>query len=158
MAYLGLDRAKKVILNIDESWLDTMDYRRMKWRAYGTTNSVAKKQVAPRISMIMALDTLGNLYATFTQVNTDSNIMAIYMRDLVRKLDRERPQWRLDTVITMDNAPYHVSTGTMSIMKELQVPIMYLGPHSYNVAPVEMLFASIKSTHMNEEMMPTGKR
>ena len=91
MAYLGLDRGKKIILNIDESWVDTMDYRRMKWRAFGTTNSVAKKQVAPRISMIMALDTLGNLYASFTQVNTDSNIMAIYMRDLVRHLDKERP-------------------------------------------------------------------
>ena len=61
-------------------------------------------------------------------------------------------------MITMDNAPYHVSTGTMAIMKDLQVPIMYLGPHSYNVAPVEMLFAAIKSTNMNEEMVPTGKR
>ena len=43
LIYMGLDNSKKIILNIDESWLDRMDYRRMKWMAYGSTNSVAKK-------------------------------------------------------------------------------------------------------------------
>ena len=61
--------------------------------------------------------------------------MAIYLRELVKKLDRDRPEWRLNTVITMDNAPYHVSNETIEILKAHQVPIMFLGPHSYNVAP-----------------------
>jgi len=52
----------------------------------------------------------------------------------------------------MDNAPYHVSNETMAIFKELRVPVMFFGPHSYNVAPVELLFAAIKSTHMNVDM------
>ena len=91
MAYLGLDHSKKIILNIDESWLDIMDYRRMKWRPYGSTNSVAMKQVSPRISMIIGFDTLGNIYASFTQVNTNSKIMVMYLRNLVKKLDRDRP-------------------------------------------------------------------
>ena len=63
----------------------------MKWRPYGSTNSVAKKQVTPRISMIIGFDTLGNIYASFTQANTDSKIMAIYIRQLVKKLDKDRP-------------------------------------------------------------------
>ena len=29
------------ILNIDETWLGMSDFRRMKWRAKGSTNSVA---------------------------------------------------------------------------------------------------------------------
>ena len=29
--------------------------------------------------------------------------MVIYIRELVKKLDKDRPIWRLDTVITMDN-------------------------------------------------------
>ena len=85
--------------------------------------------------MIIGFDTLGNIYASFTQANTDSKIMAIYLRHLIKKLDSEWPNWRLDTVITMDNAPYHVSTETMTILKTLNVPIMFLGPYSYNVAP-----------------------
>lgn len=77
------------------------------------------KQVTPRISTIMGIDTLGNIYASFTQVNTDSKIMAIYLRELTKKLDKERPDWRTNTVITMDNAPWHVSTETLSAMKAL---------------------------------------
>ena len=108
--------------------------------------------------MIIGFDTLGNIYASFTQANTDSKIMAIYIRQLVKKLDKDRPKWRLDTCITFDNATYHVSTETMAILKALNVPLMFLGPHSYNVAPQELLFAAIKSTHMNLDMEPTGKR
>ena len=91
----------------------------MKWRPFGSTNSVARKQVSPRISMIIGFDTLGNIYASFIQVNTNTKIMAIYLRELVKKLDRDRPRWRLDTVITMDNAPYHVSIETMAMLKTL---------------------------------------
>ena len=66
----------------------------MKWRPYGTTNSVAKKKVDPRISMIMGLDSLGNIYASFTQCNTNGKIMIIYLRELAKKLDKDRPNWR----------------------------------------------------------------
>ena len=151
MAYLGLLKNKKVVLNIDESWLDQTDYRRMKWCVKGKSNSVARKQVQPRISMIMAFDTLGNLYASLTQVNTDSKVMAIYLLELTKVLDKERRGWRRNTVLLMDGAPYHMSGDTLAVMKSLQLPIMFLGPHSYSCAPCELLFASLKATHMNTE-------
>ena len=49
----------KKILNIDETWLGMCDFRRMKWQPSGSTNSVPKLPVAPRISMITGLDTKG---------------------------------------------------------------------------------------------------
>ena len=64
--FLGLDKSKKVIIQIDESWLGMMDFRRMKWRVKDSTNSVSTLAVIPRISMIVALDTLGNLYLSLT--------------------------------------------------------------------------------------------
>ena len=44
--------------------------------------------------MIMGLDSLGNIYASFTQCNTNGKIIMIYLRELAKKLDRERPDWR----------------------------------------------------------------
>jgi len=38
------------------------------------------------------------------------------------------------------------------------VPIMFLGPNSYNTAPQELMFAAMKSTHLNMENEATGKR
>ena len=45
------------IINVDETWLGMTDFRRMKWQEKGQSNSVPMKQVVPRISMIVGLDT-----------------------------------------------------------------------------------------------------
>ena len=37
----------KTVLNIDETWLGMSDFRRRKWRAAGTTNSVPQLQICP---------------------------------------------------------------------------------------------------------------
>ena len=58
------------------------DFRRMKWQVPGTTNSVAKLQVAPRVTMIVGIDTLGRIYASLAQANSNSELMEIYFRGL----------------------------------------------------------------------------
>ena len=38
----------------------------------------------PRISMIVAMDTNGNVYQSLTQSNSNSKIMELFFRQLVR--------------------------------------------------------------------------
>lgn len=44
----------------------------------GTTNSVAKKKIVPRVSMIVGLDTKGAVYLSLVQGNSNSKIMEIF--------------------------------------------------------------------------------
>ena len=44
-----------------------------------------------------------------TQSNSNSSVMDAFFRHLAEKLDRERKGWRKDTIIILDNAPYHTS-------------------------------------------------
>ena len=85
------------------------DFRRMKWRVKGTTNSVPSMQVLPRISMIVGLDTLGNVYLSLTQSNSNSQVMDVFFRYLDQKIEKERKGWKKKTVVIIDNAPYHQS-------------------------------------------------
>ena len=135
-----------------------MDFRRMKWQAKNTCNSVATKQVTPRISLIAGIDSLGNVYACFTQVNTDSKIMCIYFRELIKVLDKERKGWRNNTIIVLDNARYHCSREVLDFMKAQRMPITFSAPHSYSTAPAELLFSAIKSRQLNPQRLPTGKK
>ena len=109
------------------------------------------KTVAPRISMIMALDSNGHVLGSLTQVNTDSKIMGLYMQELVKQLDLRDANWRKSHILLVDGARYHQSTSTFNVLRKLRVPIMILSPHSYNVAPVELLFGAIKSKELNPE-------
>ena len=59
LKFIELLQRGKTILNVDETWLGMSDFRRRKWQAAGSTNSVPHLQITPRISMISALDTQG---------------------------------------------------------------------------------------------------
>ena len=51
----------------------------------------------------------------------------------------------------MDGAPYHLTSECMNLYQALSLPLMFNPPHGYNVAPVELVFAALKSKHLNEE-------
>ena len=124
----------------------------------GTTNSVAKLEVAPRITLILGLDSRGNVYLTLAQANSNSQMMELYFRALAAKLDQERPNWRRDTVIFVDGAKYHQSADFLPVAAELRLPYMVLGPHSYDAAPCELVFAHFKRADVNPRKVPTGKK
>ena len=107
LEFLSLCWKKKVFLNIDETWLGMSDFRRRKWQAPSTTNSVAKLSIVPRITMILGIDTLGNVFYSLAQVNSNSSMMELYFRELVAKLDDSRPGWRDSMIILVDGAKYH---------------------------------------------------
>ena len=134
------------------------DFRRMKWQVPGTTNSVSKLEIAPRITMILGMDTLGNIYVTLAQANSNTEMMELYFRALTAQLDIERPAWRRDTIIIVDGAKYHQSKDFLLVAAELRLPYMLLGPHSYDAAPCELLFAHFKKADINPRHVPTGKK
>ncbi len=83
--------------------------------------------------------------------------MELFFHSLVRTLDSERPNWRRDTVIVMDNAPYHTSNAALKLFEKLQLPILFTGPHSYAACPCELFFASFKAKDVNPRKAKTGK-
>ena len=104
-----------------------------------------KKALTPRISMFAAIDTDGNLYYSVSQANNNSQTMSIFMQELCAILDNHRKGWRKNTLVIIDNAPYHISKEAMQMFEQLKVPLMFLAPYSFDVAPCELLFAHFKS-------------
>ena len=84
--------------------------------------------------------------------------MEIYLTELVRMLDSEDKHWRKDTVIIWDNASYHSSERTKSLLETLKIPLMFLGAYSYDMAPAELLFARLKSADLHPGEIDVGKK
>ena len=82
------------IINCDETWVNDLDFRKMRWVVRGESSGVTSKEVAPRISVIMAIDNYGNTYVCTTQVNTDENVFCLYLEKLTAKLSKEDPGWK----------------------------------------------------------------
>jgi hypothetical protein len=68
---------------------------------------------------------------------------------LVQQLDKEDSKWRVTTILMLDNAPYHKSHYCLSFYRDLKLPIMFLGPYQFNLAPIETVFSYIKARHLS---------
>ena len=108
--------------------------------------------------MFLAIDSNGKTYLTLLQSNTNNKVIDIYLRQLVLKLDKEDKNWRNNTVILLDGAPYHTSESTLELMEGLRVPVLFTGPHSYDAVPAELYFAAFKSDDVNPSKLPMSKR
>ncbi len=114
----ALQQGKRII-NFDETWLGMSDFRFMRWCQKGSSNSLAKKQLQPRISMLTALDTNGRVYLSLVQNNTNTQIIKLFFRQLAKRLDKEDKNWRASTVIMLDNAAYHVGEDAFRMYNDL---------------------------------------
>ncbi len=84
--------------------------------------------------------------------------MTLFLRHLVRQLDREDPGWEVDSLILLDNAKWHSNEVMKSRLAKMNLPIIYSAPYSYSTAPVESAFAALKLGELNPERLPTGKK
>jgi len=139
-------------LNIDETWINQGDMRHMKWRRRGQTNSISDKAIQPRLSVIAAIDTEGESYMSLSIANTDEDTFRLFVSKLAKKLDQDRPGWKEDTIVLLDNAPYHGSQKTREYFAHNGIRTMYTAPYSYGGSPIELYFAALKSTNLNPTM------
>ena len=83
MKFLSLDLEKTLVINCDETWVSFSDYKHSKWCLPYSTNTMVKKQVQPRISMIAALDSHGRVRICLLQANSNSETFMAYMHHLI---------------------------------------------------------------------------
>ena len=52
-------------------------------------------------------------------------------------------------MIVLNNPHYHRSRVMTAWCRELKLPLMFLGPYQYSMAPVELLFSFMKNRDLN---------
>ena len=129
------------IINVDETWLNELNFTRKTRNRKNANNSMLMKSVSPSLSMIAALDNEGRIYFSLNHSSTDQDVFMLFMRYLVRKLDEDTPGWENDSIVLIDNATYHRGEDIKKYFRKMQVPIMYSAPYSFSTAPIETLFS-----------------
>ena len=92
--------------------------------------------MVPRISMIVAMDTDGEVFLSLVQANSNAKIIEIFIRQLVLKLDARDANWRNTSLITQldDEAQINVCTDTQAIILVSSYSYGRLGVFKHNWA------------------------
>ena len=93
--------------------------------------------LSPRISVIVAIDTEGNCYMSLCQINTDHNVMLMFLTRLAILLTSERPGWRSDTVVLLDGASYHKQPDLRESVLSMGINVVISAPYSFTAASIE---------------------
>ena len=82
----------------------------------------------------------------------------LFLTYLAEKLDQDRPSWREDTIIQMDNASYNQNDEQREHMSRLGMRVMFTAPYSYDASPCELFFASFKQGMIVKVGEAAGKK
>ena len=156
--YMRLLKARRTIINIDETWLNMTEFRRHAWGERGKRLSVPTLKAMRRISMTLAFDNEGKVHYALSDQHTNSATFGLFMSHLAATLDHDRPGWRKYSVILLDNASYHKSAQALEGLEELELPIMYSGAYSFSIAACELFFSRLKQGVLNPDGLKLGKR
>ena len=108
--------------------------------------------------MIGAIDTEGRVWHAVTQSNTTTDVLLLFVKNLIALLDDELPNWREESLLLLDGARYHVSAEARAGFQKLRLPVIYTAPYSPSSSPIERLWAALKLGELNPDRISTGKR
>jgi transposase len=81
----------------------------------------------------------------------------LFLIHLAAKLDSERPDWRSNTIIMMDNASYNTSSYTTKCIRKLKIPVIFSAPYSYDASAIERHFGYFKQSRLMDSTQASGK-
>ena len=130
---------KSEVLYVDESGVDQFAYREYGWapkgeKAYG---EISGKRYA-RESFIAAKSD-SKIIAPFCFTGTcNTDLFNAWLENILK------PCLRPGQVIVMDNASFHKSEKTRSIIESAKCTLLFLPPYSPDLNPIEKVWANLK--------------
>ena len=85
---LQMFQTEQRIINVDESWIPSADFRRKRWKQRGMLNTAPDKALSQKVNIITAMSSDGEVWISLTTCNTDSDVLMLFMTKLASELTR----------------------------------------------------------------------
>ncbi len=99
--------------------------------------------------MIAAVSSEGKVLFTVNKGINTSMTFLFFIKKLCEHLDKVDREWRTRSLLLVDNASIHRSAKTITGLRSMAVPLMFLAPYSFDMAAVEKLFSFVKNRDLN---------
>ena len=129
----------KRFVAIDESGFGSLTIPIYGYSKYGQRAFLNKKiKMTKRVSIIVALDNLGNRYYEIVHGTTNANRFNLFLNNL--------PWTSSEVCLLMDNARIHKTSEVRSTLANFG-NVIYTSPYSPDLNPVETIFSIVKSAY-----------
>ena len=91
------------------------------------------------------------------QANTNNDTFCLFINDLIKNLDLDRPGWREDTIFQLDGARWHKAPKVKEFLQRMDLKVVISAPYSWDGATVELFYAMLKKGDLILHKLGTGK-
>ena len=129
---LTLYDSGKLIINIDESWLNVSDFTHHTWQPSKNNVAISDKALKIKINMIAAVSNRGHCWLSLYYVNTNERVFQLFLTHFADLLSKTgNAGWRENTVILLDGARYHESDNMRKFLRDHHIQTIFSAPYSY---------------------------
>ena len=135
----------RLIVNVD-GWILTRSIKqRYSWLEKGKSCKVYSSQYKGSMSLLSAISNDGSSLTAAYSSTIDSTIFLAFIHNLLEFYSKRAIKHNSEVLLIMDNCPYQTSGSTKDKLREWKVNVLYLPPYCPELAPVELMFRSLKS-------------
>ena len=135
----------KLIINID-GWILTKAIKQSySWLDKGKSWKLFNSQYTGSMSLLSAISSNGSSFTAAYSSTVDSSIFLWFIKSLLEYYSKRIIRDCCEVLLLMDNCPYQTSNSTIDQLKKWRINVLYLPPYWPELAPVELMFRSLKS-------------
>jgi len=139
--YIEFMAAGRTIINVDESIITLTENRKRSWLVKGVQSKATIPRRPGQLNIIAGVSSQNRFYFTVNRGKNNGYCFVLFLVKLCEQLDEENNNWRLNTIVIIDNAGYHKSKYVREKVQQLKIPLMFLGPYQFRLAPIEIFFS-----------------
>ena len=135
----------KRIINIDGCWLSNAIKQNYSWLEKGKSGKINNTMFEGSMSILSAISSDGWSFTGLFHWTIDKTMFIKFLENLFRYLEMYDFHSINQTVFIMDNVPYQKTKWVKEVLLEWKANAIYIPPYSPELAPVELLFRSLKA-------------
>ena len=133
-----------LLINIDEVSFSTEVFNDRSWLKRGINWEIFSQKYSGSISIILAISSEGDYYAAALKTRLNSIAFTEFLQMIDSWIKMHNLNNNKRVLVLIDNCPIHRSLQTINYMKTANQWFMFLPVYTPSLAPVELIFASLK--------------
>ena len=142
---LSILHSLKMIINVDGCCFSRSTKQNYSWLDKGLSCWLQNIKYTGSISLLSAISSNGTHLSAVYSWTIDAKIFVQFLDSLFQYMDKKEDKVWSTSLIIMDNWPYQKSKLVKEKLKAWDINWIYLPPYSPELAPIELLFRSLKA-------------
>ena len=133
-----------LFINVDEVLFTNKTKKEYSWLSRGKWGKVGNILFTGSKSLIVAVTSNGDWFATYLSWNNNSDVFISFMKKLILWIKIDLKQELKNSVIILDNLKVHRSGATMKFLSKCDTLFSFIPAYTPEIAPIELVFNILK--------------